>query len=345
MTVYDQLRLILFRLEPERAHHLTLRILSLAGSIPFLRAALRRSYHVEPQTPVRAFGLEFPNVLGLAAGYDKDGVAIRGLACLGFGHIELGTVTRVPQAGNPQPRVFRLTDDEALINRMGFPNAGAVQLLERLRRTRRERIILGVNIGKGVNTPLEDAAGDYLALLDMFYDAADYLAVNVSSPNTPGLRELQGRQALEALLSQLAARRAAHRQGGRGYTPILTKLSPDLSEADLEQACHVILGCGLDGVIVANTTLARNGLLSAERSQAGGLSGSPLRGRSTALIRLVERTTAGRLPIIGVGGVFGPEDARAMLDAGASLIQVFTGLVYAGPALPRRILDGLARAG
>lgn len=341
MSLYEWLRPLLFRLDPERAHNLTLRVLALAGSAPLVRSGLRRAFQGEASASVRVFGLEFPNRLGLAAGYDKDGVAIRGLASLGFGHIELGTVTPQPQGGNPRPRIFRLSQDRALINRMGFPNAGAQRLLSHLQLPRPAGTVLGVNIGKGVETPVEEAALDYVSLLDTFYEAADYLAVNVSSPNTPGLRSLQQRDRLEGLLTALAERREAHRRAGRRYTPILTKLSPDLSEVELEQACSAVLGSGLDGVIVANTSLRRGGLRSAERSEAGGLSGVPLRDRATALIAWVARLTGGRLPIIGVGGIFGPEDARAKLEAGASLVQVFTGLVYCGPGLPRRILRGL----
>ena len=342
MTLYRRLRPILFRLDAERAHNSTLWLLHIVGLSPILEHALRRSFHVETGQPVRAFGLDFPNALGLAAGYDKDGVAIRGLAGLGFGHIELGTTTLLPQPGNPRPRVFRLERDRALINRMGFPNTGAEQLARRLQRSRARGTILGVNIGKGVDTPLELASRDYLALLELFYNKADYLAVNVSSPNTPRLRELQGRKVLYGLLSDLAARREELVRAGRGYTPILTKLSPDLSEAELEQACGAILDSSMDGVILANTTLSRDGLLSPKRAQAGGLSGLPLRQRSTALINVVERITRGKLPIIGVGGISSPQDARSMLDAGAKLVQVFTGLIYEGPALPRRILEGLA---
>lgn len=341
MSLYERIRTVLFRLDPERAHKLTLRVLRLVGSSPILRSTLRGAFHVETKSVVRVFGLDFPNPLGLAAGYDKDGTAVRGLACLGFGHIELGTVTPRPQPGNPRPRVFRLRQDQALINRMGFPNAGAQRLLERLHQDRPNGVILGVNIGKGVTTPIEEATRDYLTLLDMFYDAVDYLAVNVSSPNTPGLRELQEGDTLERLLSTLAARREVHQRAGRGFTPILTKLAPDLSEATLDQACGAILGAGLDGVIIANTTLSRAGLMDRRRSEAGGLSGVPLGERSTALIALAERLTGGALPIIGVGGIFGPDDARAKLDAGASLVQVFTGLIYRGPGLPRKILQGL----
>jgi dihydroorotate dehydrogenase len=344
MNLYDRLRPLLFRLDAEHAHNLTLRLLSIAGASAVSAGALHRCFHVKSQDAVRIFGLEFPNVLGLAAGYDKDGIAIQGLASLGFGHIELGTVTPLAQPGNPRPRVFRLRRDQALINRMGFPNGGAEALLVRLQRARPSGTILGVNIGKGVDTPIEEASRDYLELLDLFYEAADYLAVNVSSPNTPGLRGLQDRTRLVGLLSVLAARREEHRLAGRGYTPILPKLSPDLSEGDLEQACGAILDSGLDGVILSNTSLARDGLQSRNRGEVGGFSGAPLRDRSTALVSFVERSTHGRLPIIGVGGVFGPEDARQKLDAGASLVQVFTGLVYRGPGLPRRILSGLSES-
>jgi dihydroorotate dehydrogenase len=339
--LYARLRPLLFRLDAERTHSITLRLLNIAGSSSIVRTALRRSFCVQSQAPVRVFGLEFPNVLGLAAGYDKDGIAIRGLASLGFGHIELGTVTPRAQPGNPRPRVFRLGRDKALINRMGFPNGGGQQLLARLRRGRPDDVIMGVNLGKGINTAVEEASKDYLELLDLFYDAVDYLAVNVSSPNTPGLRGLQERNRLEALLSGLADRREEHQRAGRGHTPILAKLSPDLPEDSIEQACGVILDAGLEGAILANTSLSRDGLLSAERDEAGGLSGAPLRERSTALVSFACRATGGRLPIIGVGGIFGPEDARKMLDAGASLIQIFTGLIYQGPGLPRQILLGL----
>jgi dihydroorotate dehydrogenase len=345
MTLYERLRPILFILDAERAHNVTLGLLRIAGSLPILTSALSRRFGVEQQKAVRVFGLEFPNCLGLAAGYDKDGVAIRGLASLGFGHIELGTVTPQAQPGNARPRVFRLTQDQALVNRMGFPNSGAQGLLEHLRRARPCGAVLGVNIGKGVSTRIEEASRDYLALLDLFYGEADYLAVNVSSPNTPGLRALQERRMLERLLSDLATRRETLRGQGRGHTPILAKLSPDLSEAAVDQACEAILGCGLDGVIVANTTLARDGLTSPLRGEGGGLSGVPVRERSTGLIARIDRAAEGKLPIIGVGGIFGPEDAKAKLDAGASLVQIFTGLVYCGPGLPRRILTGLASGG
>jgi len=341
MSPYDWIRPLLFRLDPEQAHNLTLQMLRAAGEFPVIERVLRRSFWFDPHKLVHVFGLDFPNPLGLAAGYDKDGRAIRGLAGLGFGHLELGTVTPLPQSGNPRPRVFRLTQDRALINRMGFPNAGAHNLLGQLQEHRPKGVILGVNIGKGAGTPVADAAEDYLALLDTFYEEADYLAVNISSPNTPGLRDLQERDRLEGLLSTLAARRRLLVESGRGYVPILVKLAPDLSDAALDEACGAIGSSGMDGVIATNTTLSRHGLRGRKRIETGGLSGAPLRALATEAIRKLHGLTDGKLPIVGAGGVFGPEDARAMLDAGASLVQVFTGLVYQGPWLPRRILEGL----
>jgi len=341
MSPYDWIRPLLFRLDPEQAHNMTLKMLGAAGEFPVIERVIRRSFCFDPHKPVHAFGLDFPNPLGLAAGYDKDGRAMRGLAALGFGHLELGTVTPLPQSGNRRPRVFRLTQDRALINRMGFPNSGAHSLLGQIQTHRPKGVILGVNIGKGMETSVADAAEDYLALLDAFYDEADYLAVNISSPNTPGLRELQERDRLEGLLSTLAARRRILVESGRGYVPILVKLAPDLLEAALDEACGAIGSSGMDGVIATNTTLSRHGLRDRKRIETGGLSGAPLRALASEVISKVHGLTDGKLPIVGAGGVFGPEDARAMFDAGASLVQVFTGLVYQGPWLPRRILEGL----
>ncbi len=342
MTFYKPLRAVLFSLDPERAHNLTLWLLSLARQLPPMRAWLRREFSPkEAISPVQAFGLDFPNPVGLAAGYDKDGRAIHGLACLGFGHLELGTVTPHPQFGNPRPRIFRLTEDQALINRMGFPNAGAGPLLRRLIQDRPSGVVLGVNIGKGERTPLEEAAKDYLTLLKVFYPHADYLAVNVSSPNTIGLRRLQARHYLERLLKDLSEARAQLQGEDGRYVPILVKIAPDLNEDELEDTVGAIMDASMEGVIATNTTVDRPRLLSRHRGEAGGLSGVPLRERSTAMVRLIHRLTGGRLPILGVGGISGPEDAREKLDAGATLIQIYTGLVYRGPGLVREILDGL----
>ncbi len=333
--MYTLLRPLLFRLDPERAHSLTLHLLRLAGSLPPACALIRRLWGAG-EKPVRLWGLTFRNPVGLAAGYDKDALAWRGLACLGFGHIEVGTVTPRPQPGNPRPRLFRLPAQQALLNRMGFPGQGAKAVARRLQGRRPPGLVLGVNIGRNKATPNAHAADDYRLLVRRFAPLADYLAVNVSSPNTEGLRRLQARRDLEALLRALLAERdaAPHRP------PLLVKLSPDLTPAALDDALDALLAAGADGVIATNTTTSRAGLPPRWQQEAGGVSGAPLRERSTALIRTIHRR-APRLPIIGVGGIITPADARAKLEAGAALVQVFTGLVYAGPTLPRRIVAAL----
>jgi dihydroorotate dehydrogenase len=344
MDAYPFFRRLLFLLDAERAHHLVLKLIALAGVLPPVRSLLRQIFcYSSPVLKVNTLGMQFPNPIGLAAGYDKDGVGLHGLACLGFGHIELGTVTPFAQEGNPSPRIFRLPEDQALINRMGFPNAGAEALLCRLRRGRPKGVVLGINIGKGANTPLEEAAQDYLALMKTFYAYGDYLAVNVSSPNTIGLRRLQAREHLEALLQTLTREREKLKSSNGGIVPILVKLSPDLGDKELEDAIHAILLSRLDGVIATNTTIKRNGLQSPLQSESGGLSGLPLRTRAKEVVARIYRVTDGKLPIIGVGGVFGPEEARSLLDAGASLIQLYTGLVYRGPGVVKEILVRLTK--
>lgn len=338
--MYALFRPWLFRLEPERAHALTIRALQLVQGLPPLQALLRASFRA-PQQPVEAFGLRFSNPVGLAAGYDKDGLAWRGLACLGFGHIEVGTVTLRPQPGNPRPRVFRLPTDQALINRMGFPGLGADPVKKNLAKPRPAGLVLGVNIGKNKDTPLEEAGEEYRVLLRQFAGLADYLAVNVSSPNTVGLRRLQERAALEELLNGLHAERLieAARLGKR--LPLLVKLAPDLSEAELEDALGVIQDKQMDGVIATNTTLSREGLQSSAALEIGGLSGAPLTRCSLEFVQRIRRLSGGNLPVIGVGGVMNGSDAQAMLEAGASLVQVYTGLVYRGPGLVKSILRSL----
>lgn len=339
--MYQRLRPLIFRSDPEQAHILTINLLRLADTLPPVRAALRRYFQPSRSQPVQAFGLSFRNPIGLAAGYDKDGLAWRGLAALGFGHIEVGTVTPLPQAGNPKPRLFRLPEEAGLINRLGFPGRGAEFVAERLSGRRPDGLFLGVNLGKNKDTLLEDAAQDYLLLVEKFAPLADYLAINVSSPNTVGLRRLQARAALEALLTALAERRNALQIQLGSPLPLLVKLSPDLDSTELDDALTVILDQGMDGVIATNTTLARDGLISAHAREAGGLSGAPIRARSKAMVAEIHRRTAGKLPIIGVGGVMDAAGAREMLQAGAKLVQIYTGLVYAGPGLVKTILDGL----
>jgi len=338
-------RPLLFRLDPEKAHNLTIRLLRLAGALSPAGYLLDQVYDAYSHEgfAVKAFGLKFVNPVGLAAGYDKDGLAWRGLASLGFGHIEVGTVTLRPQAGNPKPRVFRIPEEKAVINRMGFPGKGADFVARQLSVAHRlSSIILGVNIGKNKDTPNEKAHVEYLDLIRIFAPLADYLVVNVSSPNTVGLRNLQGREALEGLLSLLADERSVQSQKLGRNIPLLVKLAPDLSDTELDDALEAIVGTGMDGVVATNTTIGRVGLQSPLGQQSGGLSGSPLTGLSLNSVHKISERTAGRLPIIGVGGIMGPGDAKSMLDAGASLIQVYTGLVYAGPGLVKKILQGLA---
>lgn len=338
--MYAHLRQLLFRLDPERAHTLSLAVIQMAGQFAPMRALLRAIFAASEKR-VEAFGLVFRNPLGLAAGYDKDGLAWRGLACLGFGHIEVGTVTPRPHPGNPQPRLFRLPEDQALINRMGFPGRGAEFVQKQLNASRPPGFILGVNLGKNKDTPLDAAAEDYLTLMARFSSLADYLAINVSSPNTVGLRRLQARRALEGLLRALSSQRERLSSVGKRTTPLLVKLAPDLDEAELDDALEAIINTGMDGVIATNTTVERHRLNSPQAVQAGGLSGAPLTLRSTQMIRHIHNHTGGKLPIIGVGGVMCPSDARQKLDAGATLVQIFTGLVYAGPGLVKQIINGI----
>lgn len=339
-NLYSLLRPLIFRLQPEQAHAASLALLRLAGATSPGRSLLSACFRPRLSGPeVRAFGLVFPNPIGLAAGYDKDGLGWRALACLGFGHLELGTVTPRPQPGNPQPRVFRLVEDRAVINRMGFPGRGAAYLARRLAGKRPKGLILGVNIGRNKLTHNEDAAADYLSLLETFAPLADYLAVNVSSPNTPGLRELQDRAALTDLLQTLHARRLQIAAASGKSVPILVKLSPDLSSPALDGALQAALDASMDGIIIGNTTLNRDGLRSPLAVETGGLSGAPLAALNTALVRETVRRLAGRLPVVASGGVLTPADAQAKLDAGAVLVQVYTGLIYHGPGLARDILN------
>lgn len=338
--MYRLIRSLLFRLDPEQAHTLTLNLIRLVGVLPPLRVLLR-AWYAGPERPVQAFGLTFRNPVGLAAGYDKDGLGWRGLAALGFGHIEVGTVTPRPQPGNPKPRIFRLPQHQAVINRMGFPGKGAQFVRRQLFGSRPADLILGINLGKNKDTPLEEAAGDYLELIKIFAPLGDYLAINVSSPNTVGLRRLQARQELESLLSQINRERRVQEAQLERRVPVLVKLAPDLSAEELEDALEVLQRNEMDGVIATNTTISRAGLGGPHAGETGGLSGSPLTRRSTEMIRQICRYTNGKLPVVGVGGVMNAGDARQKLDAGASLVQVYTGLVYAGPGLVKQILLGM----
>ena len=356
--MYSLLSALLFRLDPETAHQFTLQLLRIGGIEP-VYSILRTMYSV-PSKPVQVFGLTFKNPVGLAAGYDKNAVAIKGLSVLGFGHVEVGTVTPKPQPGNPRPRVFRLLEDGAVINRMGFPSKGSEFVNMSLRGALKERrphneIIIGVNLGKNKDTPLENAAEDYVSLMKTFTPLADYLTINISSPNTVGLRRLQGREMLEQLLGAIqkereipltpnppsALLRDASRSptGSGGRVPILVKISPDLNDEELDDVIGVILDKDMDGIIATNTTLGREGLKSKNQNESGGLSGSPLRVRSEALLRQVAKHVNGKIPIISVGGIMHADDAKRRLEMGANLIQLYTGLVYHGPGLVKRILE------
>ena len=338
--MYKRIRPLLFKLDPEKAHEVTLQLLKWAGNIGVIQGLLR-AYFEPPEIPVEVFGLKFKNPVGLAAGYDKDAIAWPGLACLGFSHIEIGTVTPKPQRGNPKPRIFRIPEEKALINRMGFPGRGADFVLENLKKKRNDELILGVNIGMNKTTPLEKSVGDYRYLIEKFSQYADYFTVNISSPNTAGLRDLQKRESLGELLRELQRVKREQENILEKRLPLLVKLSPDLSERDLEAAVDVLLMEKVDGVIVTNTTIRRDGLSAKWENEKGGLSGMPLRRRSTEVIRHVYEETGGKLIIIGVGGIMGVDDAKQKLEAGAKLVQVYTGLVYEGPSLVKQIVTGL----
>lgn len=338
--MYKTFRPIIYRLTPEQAHTVTINLLSLAGRLPPVAALLRAVFRpTNPGPIVHAFGLTFSNPVGMAAGYDKDGIGWRGLATLGFSHIELGTVTPRPQPGNPKPRLFRLVPDQAVINRMGFNNLGAEFMAKNITVNKPRGLILGVNIGKNKSTPIENAAQDYLSLLQVFAPLADYLAVNISSPNTPDLRSLQSRQALEGLLNPLAQKREDFVKRSGKNLPILVKLSPDLTDQELDEALTVILDNNMDGVIITNTTTSRPHLLSPFANEPGGLSGTPLKQISLRMVHEVVRRTKARLPVIASGGIMNANDAQVRLDAGAVLVQLYTGLIYEGPGLVKQILN------
>ncbi|MDQ7907975.1 quinone-dependent dihydroorotate dehydrogenase [Phytohabitans sp. ZYX-F-186] len=326
--MYALARAAMFRIgggDAEAAHEWTLRRLSRLP--PGVLALLRRRYAVA--APVRVFGVDFPNPVGLAAGMDKNGLALPAWPALGFGFVEVGTVTAYAQPGNPRPRLFRLRQSEAVINRMGFNNDGAATLASRLAEIGPLPVPLGVSLGKSKATPLGEAVADYHASYDLLRDHASYVAVNVSSPNTPGLRSLQDRGHLDALLEALV-----------GGPPVLVKIAPDLTEPAIAELLQVCTDRGAAGVIATNTTLSRDGVAAADSAlagEAGGLSGRPLTGKSRAVVEFVCRETAGALPVIGVGGILDPDDASRLFDAGASLVQLYTGFVYRGPALVRSV--------
>lgn len=340
--LYPLLRPFLFAVDSEHAHHLAIDALKvLQATTPSL------SPPSDARLSQQLWGLHFLNPVGLAAGYDKNAAVPLVWPALGFGFAELGTITAKAQPGNPKPRIFRLEQDVALINRMGFNNDGATAIAQRLTRVlplhRPHPIPLGFNIGKSKVTPLEEAADDYVESLERLFPFADYLVVNVSSPNTPELRKLQEPDRLGRLLDTLQVRsQQLSPQANRPQKPLLVKIAPDLTDAEVVEVARVALAVGVSGIIATNTTLARSGLQSAINEE-GGVSGKPLAARATEVLRILFRTVEGKLPLIGVGGIFSAEDAYARIRAGASLVQVYTGLIYEGPLLPRRIVHGLSR--
>jgi dihydroorotate dehydrogenase len=337
MTYYDLLRPLLFRLDPETAHVAGLAALRWCARLGSLNP-LRQT---PPDRPCRVMGLDFPNPVGLAAGLDKNGDCIEGLAALGFGFLEIGTVTPRPQPGNPRPRLFRLVKEQAIVNRMGFNNKGVDYLLERIRRAN-YRGVLGVNIGKNLDTAVENALDDYLIGLRKVYPHADYVAVNISSPNTPGLRKLQTAEHLARLLEGLDAEREKLAQAQGRRVPLAIKVAPDLEDEKIGPLAETLLKHHADAVIATNTTLSRAGVESSPWAQeAGGLSGRPLLERSTEIVARLSETLQGALPIVACGGIFSAEDAKAKFAAGASLVQVYTGFIYRGPGLAREIVEGL----
>ena len=337
----------LFQLDSEHAHELGIDALALLGRFPPLCRLMER-YHALPaplRRPVEAFGLKFPNAVGLAAGFDKNARAWPAAAALGFGHVEVGTVTALRQPGNDRPRVFRYPQSEAVINRLGFNNHGAEKVAARLARRAgpgHRRIPLGINLGKSKVAPLDQAVADYLASFSQLAVHADYLVLNVSSPNTPGLRQLQDVDRLRELLGAItAANHARAGQPGQARKPLLLKIAPDLNFRQIDAVLQCIAEFGLDGIIATNTTLARTGAFAAV-SESGGLSGAPLRQRSTEIISYISRATNGRLPIIGVGGITDAASAGEKLDAGATLVQLYTGLIYRGPFFAAEVARALA---
>ncbi len=327
--MYSVLRRLLFCLSPERAHHFSLALISLieaCGLSRLLAGSIPRQSRV-------VMGIEFPNPVGLAAGLDKDAKHINGLAALGFGFIEVGTVTPLAQPGNPQPRLFRLPEAEAIINRMGFNNLGLAHLLEQVKASGFDGV-LGINIGKNKDTPPERAVDDYLVGLRGVYPHASYITVNLSSPNTPGLRDLQFGQPLIDLLAALKKEQLLLAETHGKYVPMAVKIAPDMAEDDIRNVAEVFVEQGIDGVIATNTTIARDAVAGLPHgAEVGGLSGAPVRDSSTQVIRILADALQGRLPIIGVGGISDGASAAEKIAAGASLVQVYTGFIYRGPAL------------
>ncbi len=334
---------VLFRMDPEKAHHLVIGGLGAGVRIPGTLAAMQSMYGITstPDMTTELFGITFPGPVGLAAGLDKNAQAVAGLSASGFGFMEVGTVTPKPQPGNEQPRLFRLPSDRALINRMGFNNEGAWAMADRLRHLVDHPIPIAVNIGKNKVTPNEEAAEDYKACISELYTYADFFVVNISSPNTPDLRNLQHGNELKELLAEVMQEMNAQAQNHGTSKSVLVKIAPDVSDAELEYMVETIRQSGAAGIIATNTTLSRDGLTHNHAGETGGLSGRPLTERSTEIISRVYRQTEGKLPIIGCGGIFSSEDAYDKIKAGSSLVEIYTSFIYEGPQITRRLHNGI----
>ncbi|GAB4374677.1 MAG: quinone-dependent dihydroorotate dehydrogenase [Salibacteraceae bacterium] len=334
------LRPLLYALPPETAHYFTAKTLHVLTQVGILKNYLEKQFSLQRYNNLEreVFGIKFPTPVGLAAGFDKDARWIDAFACLGFGFIEVGTLTPLPQPGNPKPRLFRLTEDEALINRMGFNNGGAAAAAARLS-NRKAGIPIGGNIGKNKLTPNENAAEDYRKCFRSLNDVVDYFVINVSSPNTPGLRDLQAVESLKKVVGAVLEERAKTIE----KKPVLVKVSPDLECSDLERIVHLCMSEGIDGIVATNTTIDRSGLKSSSKiaGERGGLSGKPLREKSTQMIRMIHSHARYELPIIGVGGIHSAKDAIEKFEAGASLVQLYTGFIYEGPELIHRIYHSI----
>lgn len=332
--LYSLARPFLFSLAPERAHDLTLSLLKKTYKLGVMRQVIEAK-------PVTCMGIQFPNPVGLAAGLDKNGAYIDALASLGFGFIEIGTITPRPQAGNPQPRLFRIPQAKAIINRMGFNNDGVDQLIENVKASNFKGV-LGINIGKNADTAVEDAVSDYLICLEKVYNYASYVTVNISSPNTKNLRSLQSGHALTELLETLKKRQLELAEEYQHYVPLVLKVAPDLTQEDIQFIASQLIEFKIDGLIVTNTTLSREGVENLKYAdEAGGLSGAPVFEKSTACLAAFSKALDGQIPLIGVGGILSGEQALAKQDAGANLVQIYSGLIYTGPTLIKDCVDAL----
>lgn len=335
--MYQLARQLLFKLSAETSHELGLDMIGVGERLGLSQRFLKPV----PQQPVEVMGIQFPNPVGLAAGLDKNADYLDGLAALGFGFIEVGTVTPRPQPGNPKPRLFRLPAAEAIINRMGFNNKGVDHLVEQVKKSRYQGI-LGINIGKNLDTPVEKAVDDYLICLHKVYPYADYVTVNISSPNTPGLRNLQYGEALASLIAKLKEAQAVLAEQHQKKVPLAVKIAPDMSSEEITQVADVFLSHQIDGVIATNTTIDKSGVSDLPHgNEQGGLSGKPLTDQSTAVIKQLAEALGGRIPIIGVGGIHDAASAAAKIAAGASLVQIYSGFIFQGPKLIREAAEGV----